>query len=265
MAAAEPEAAPKSFPQFALLGDELARYVFSFVAEAPLERWGGKGQFPDPPQTAPMTGTLPLVSRKFREMSDDDSLWKAALSRQLSREERLRVKLWWAGLQRFAQPDGVSFKHVYRTIVERHISVELPVFIMPCHIDLGQVYGLHLFEPRYRVMVHELLERTDNLAQSRSGRDFVPHYSDGYLEPPMLIHACRGTRFQQGSQACLVELVRCQLHEDGRADVMLRPVCWMVIDEVSIRRHMPTGHLYGAKGHRTVDVPWDHPVLFARR
>ena len=68
---------------------------------------------------------------------------------------------------------------------------------MPSQIRLGEIYGLHLFEPRYRIMIRELLQSCGNPEEAGNGQEIVDGIKcvDGISvnQPPYLIHACLTT------------------------------------------------------------------------
>mmetsp|Transcript_9523 Transcript_9523/g.25907 ORF Transcript_9523/g.25907 Transcript_9523/m.25907 type:complete len:195 (-) Transcript_9523:828-1412(-) len=131
-------------------------------------------------------------------------------------------------------PDG--YKSIYKKIYVHHVHLIAPVFIMPCDVHLGEMYGLHLFEPRYRIMVHTLLSECGNPDAARSGCRIEPGWKEGMSRPPMLIHACRGARLGIDDMACLVELKWCHTYEDATADVRLLPVAWVKLDRIWVRQ-----------------------------
>ena len=87
---------------------------------------------------------------------------------------------------------------------------------------LGEPYELHFFEPRYRLLIAEVMKGYPESAKS-GGR---------IQNPPIFVHANRGP-LAPTTPATLVEVVRCEIFPDGRADVVLMPkavrVCrWLV-------------------------------------
>jgi hypothetical protein len=253
-----------SFPQFAILSDDVVRLIVSFMADAPMEQ-KLPGPIENKYRAAALTSSLPFVNKRFNEMSNADYLWGPALSRQLSK--KASGHLWRGGLRRLLPLDfeleegqsllhavleslgeGFRYKDVYMKLLERHIKIEAPVFIMPCQLQLGEMYGLHLFEPRYRIMVREVLDDCENPEESMRGGKIVSSCRDGFIKPPLLIHACMGSRLGPGQLACLVQIVWCRTYEFGTADVQLLPVAWVKLDEISVRPN--SGHLFCAKGTR---------------
>ena len=259
------------FPQFQELSDDLRRLILSFLAEAPFEhRTAGPVSIYRP---GSLTSQLPFVCRDFKTFADSDECWYPALRRQLSTKA-----VWRDGLRRLAPPSddldavlGVnshidllglvqrhlsdahqskcSYKQIYQKIVTQHIQFTGPVFAMPCHLTLGEIYGLHLFEPRYRLMVRDLLmEHCANPEEAARGGKIQPRVVNGMSQPPLLLHACQPSRLREGELACLVQLVWCRTYEYGTADVRLLPVCWVRVERLWVRHS--SGHLIYAKVSR---------------
>ncbi|KAG7358480.1 hypothetical protein IV203_015069 [Nitzschia inconspicua] len=148
----------------------------------------------------------------------------------------------------FADELLVSYKQLYRKIYTSHIQFDAPMFVMPCHLRIGQLYGLHLFEPRYRIMMHDLMQATEDPVTSMSGGTIRPTVRDGLVTPPLLIHANLGSRLAPGESACLVQVVQCTTYEQGQADVQLLPVAWCRLDRIWVRPN--AGHLFYARATR---------------
>lgn len=255
------------FPQFADLNDDIRRIILSFIADAPYEF-----ELPRTRRTqnqyrpATLTSTLPLVNKSFRELVDQDSYWREALLRQLANEERDHI--WKAGLRRMLPLDhpleedtdlleevrkhlgeSVGHKDIYRKIFTRHLKFEAPMFLMPCSVTLGEMYGLHLFEPRYRMMIRDLMNACEDPRAARSGQPIRPGTThDGILQPPYLIHFCLPQHLRTGSMACLVQVVWCRTYEQETADVQLMPIAWVRLDRTWCRQEY--GDLFYAAATR---------------
>lgn len=249
----------KEFPQFTELSEDLCQLILAFVADAPLEQRlpGHIAQY----KQASLTEYLPCVCKQFHHLSNLDYYWEPALVRQLKNE------VWREGLKRLL-PAGVkvgegtdllsvvrqqigeeiSCKELYRTILTQHIKITGPVFLMPCHLRLGEMYGLHLFEPRYRIMIQDLMDSCENPEEAKRGGQIREKRVDGMSQPPFLIHACQGSRLSPGERACLVQVVWCRAYENGAADVRLLPVTWVKLDKIWMRPS--SGHLFYAKASR---------------
>eukprot|EP00536_Pseudo-nitzschia_multiseries_P015190 jgi/Psemu1/291885/fgenesh1_pg.835_\ len=234
------------FPQWERFDDDIRKLVLSFVAEAPFERKLGSEY--QQPGHGVLTSTLPLVSKQFYQFAALDYFWEPVLARQLAHKHH--GILWRVGLEldveslrrtvralkeQYEEYRGITCRDIYRKVLTSHIYFDAPVFIMPCFLQIGEIYGLHLFEPRYRVMVHELIAGCENPLEASSGGTIRIGRRNGVLTPPFLIHACLG-RVAPGELACLVQLVWCHTYEAGTADVRLLPVAWVKLDRIWLRR-----------------------------
>mmetsp|Transcript_28096 Transcript_28096/g.76223 ORF Transcript_28096/g.76223 Transcript_28096/m.76223 type:complete len:297 (-) Transcript_28096:726-1616(-) len=259
------------FPQWERFDDDIRKLILSFVAEAPFERKIGEYQL------GALTSTLPLVNKEFNDFAAMDYFWEPVLLRQLGNEHH--GMLWREGLARLlplqqdildVDEDGMESlqktirslkeqfenyqgcRDIYRRVLTSHIYFNAPVFIMPCYLQIGEIYGLHLFEPRYRVMVHELIMGCENPVEASNGGKIRIGQQNGVWTPPFLIHACLG-RVAPGELACLVQLVWCHTYDRGTADVRLLPVSWVKLDRIWLRRN--AYNLFNAKAWR---LPPDH-------
>lgn len=79
-------------------------------------------------------------------------------------------------------------------------------------VCLGEPYSLHFFEPRYRYLIAEIM------------RDFPEEAKHGGRidNPPCFLHANRGP-LAPTTPVTLVQVIRCEMFPDGRADVLLMP------------------------------------------
>eukprot|EP00526_Cylindrotheca_closterium_P015776 CAMPEP_0113603948 /NCGR_PEP_ID=MMETSP0017_2-20120614/1541_1 /TAXON_ID=2856 /ORGANISM="Cylindrotheca closterium" /LENGTH=260 /DNA_ID=CAMNT_0000512355 /DNA_START=36 /DNA_END=814 /DNA_ORIENTATION=+ /assembly_acc=CAM_ASM_000147 len=243
------ERGERAFHLFSELHEDIANHILLFIADAPLEQSTEHG---NKNALSSLTHIVPLISKTLRDTASTDFFWKESLLRQLNRDDSRRYH-WQAGLQRLLpketelsiEPDKLDavlqetkekcYKDLYRKIMTTHIQGQYPIFIMPCQLRLGEPYGLHLFEPRYRIMVRDLLESSGNYnaATEQAGADLTSE--ENGRKPPLLIHACLGGRLGPGEYACLVQLVHCTLYDYGTADVMLLPVSWVRMDKLWVR------------------------------
>ena len=248
--------------RFEVLGEDTILSILTFVANAPLEQ----AQVSCNQAVSELTNLLPGVSKMFQELSEHDSLWKPALLRQLQREP----KLWTEGLLKLAEKqklwdadfgdnettesfldrvrtalNSINYKKIYKQVVSQHIRMTMPVFYMPGPLLLGGSYRVHLFEPRYRLLVAELLK--DYPQEARQGGPTTA----GGRPAPVFIHANRDP-FGVASGACLVQMVRCNISpRDGTADIMLLPIAYVWLEKVWIRPN--SGNLHYAQSVRMGD------------
>jgi len=127
-----------------------------------------------------------------------------------------------------------SFKSIYERVVSGYLRIKRPVFFMPGSVQLGSTYGLHLFEPRYRLMMTELMaDQSDDAKRGGKIRGEV-----------MFVHANRHPAGPT-TPVVLVQCIRCELYPDGRADVLLLPVAHAWIEKMWARPG--TGYLHYAQ------------------
>jgi hypothetical protein len=234
------------FGLFPYLSDDLKLTVLSYVADAPLEGMCNDKDY----RLSTLTHTIPFVSRRFRDFSRTDLYWKQALIRQVTNEPYL----WRSGLLRICREDprlthstnnvdivevanalqGTSYKELYAQVLSEQVRFKGPVFFMPGQLQIGEPYGLHFFEPRYRLMIAEVMQH--QLPEARRGGKV---HGDA-----LFIHANRSP-LAPTSPAVLVQVQRCEAYPDGRADVVLVPVSHVWVEKLWVRPD--SGHLYYAQ------------------
>jgi hypothetical protein len=234
------------FGLFPYLSDDLKLTVLSYVADAPLEGMCNDKDY----RLSTLTHTIPLVSRRFRDFSRTDLYWKQALIRQVTNEPFL----WRSGLLQICREDprlthstnkvdlvevasalqGKSYKELYAQVLSEQVRFKGPVFFMPGQLQIGEPYGLHIFEPRYRLMIAEVMQHQRPEAR-RGGKV----HGDA-----LFIHANRSP-LAPTSPAVLVQVQRCEVYPDGRADVVLVPVSHVWVEKLWVRPD--SGHLYFAQ------------------
>jgi hypothetical protein len=229
---------------------ELQRVVFGFLAQAPFE--GSQLNHETYPRGS-LTHVLPFVSKQFHGWSNANDYWKEALVRQVVNEP----SLWKDGLLQmqqefennnnnnmetpdhlvehvFQHSDFTSYKSLYQHLVAHYLRFTGPVFIMGGYLPLDEPYALHLFEPRYRILLADVMR--DQPESAKSGGAIVG--------TPYLIHANR-TPLVPTTPALLVQLLSCTMYPDGRADVLLVPVRHVWLEHVWVQPH--SAHLYCAR------------------
>jgi hypothetical protein len=262
-----------SFPQFQSFSAEIRRLVLSFVADGPMEHKEPEALV-HAYRPGSLTSTIPLVNREFHLLSNHDDFWEPILKRQIV--NKVNGMLWIEGLRRLLplehefsvahvvgrgpSPEEIiqavcahlnrplNYKQLYIKVFTTHVRFDAPVFVMPCHLRIGEAYGLHLFEPRYRIMIRDLMNETQNPQTASSGGEILYGVRDGLVKPPLLIHANLGTRLAPGECACLVQVIQCHTYEYGTADVRLLPVAWCRLDRIWVRPN--AGRLFYAKAMR---------------
>ena len=171
-----------------------------------------------------------------------------------------------------ATPSGI-YQCLYQSVLQNHMRYQAPVFYMPTSIRLGVEYGLHFFEPRYRILISEVIASYP--VSARRGERIKPMISGVYpttgpirdeivkvqllnfLEEnealiqkyhvPTFIHAHQSP-IGPNIPATIVQVLNCAIEADGRADVLLLPIAYIWIEELWERSG--TGGLLEARGLR---------------
>lgn len=244
------------YPQFARFGelpDSAQHHVLSFLATAPKERIFDGENFSD--ERGSLTRTLPFVCTKFREFCQSERLWELCLDRALRTDQ-----VWSAALGRMTPnletPQGLvpalrqhynlsSCQTLYKMILDEHIRIKLPIFFMPMQFDTDTPhprYQLHFFEPRYRLMMAELMR----------GHDHQPGENG-----PVFLHVI-DMRGPASKVAALVRVVECVFATDGRCVAELE-----VVGSVRLRRcwvRPQSYSLYYGDGYRCDGLPLIQPL-----
>lgn len=235
----------KYFKLFPYLHDDIKLNILGYCADAPMENF---------PYLSSTLISYRSVNLNFQKLCDSDVLWKGALKRICSKEpifltalrqyvqEQLEPDQGLGStdtsiedLLQAAQPQQPSFKSLYETLVNQYLRVHnCPVFGMPGVVAMGQPYSIHMFERRYRLMIQLLMAN-----QPESAKQGGPLTSN-----VTFVHANRAP-LQCPLPAVLVRIVQCQMHPDGRADVLLLPLCHVTLEKLSVRAN--SDHLYMAQ------------------
>ncbi|KAI2492522.1 hypothetical protein MHU86_22033 [Fragilaria crotonensis] len=153
---------------------------------------------------------------KLTKNKDEDKGDRKGFSKQTSKSAVMQMV---AVGEQAASPSGEG-KLTFQRVVELYqpFTLTAPIFITGGFHPptLTVTWDLHLFEPRYRFMMAQLMlnrpvrEKTGNLIASPRPRFLV---SSGLSYPLMV-----------GDPVFIVELLQCQLKKDGRALVRIVPV-----------------------------------------
>jgi Lon protease-like protein len=129
---------------------------------------------------------------------------------------------------------GAAAKVVFRQVLLHHKPIRLPVFSMFCPTAIGMEIDLRLFEPRYRLMINEVM--TGRSDRERSGFPMV-------APRPRFVFANRSDTWSKNI-VCVVEVYRCIFRRDGIADITIVPVHWAVLSEL-VQRPLSGGLMDG--------------------
>lgn len=141
---------------------------------------------------------------------------------------------------------GYGFhSELYRWLLCNHVRYYGPVFYMPDEaIQRGTIFGLHFFEPRYRRLIREVMEPYPD--EFKEGTEITEE--NGITSPPTFIYANRSP-LKRGQAAIVVQVLQCVIHDNGAADVFLRPIQHLHVELVWTQNDM-SDHLYFARGKR---------------
>lgn len=145
--------------------------------------------------------------------------------------------------------DGVpcSSKQLFRRVMQR-LRFRSPIFYMPGPVTIGESFGLHFFEPRYRLLISEVMAPYP--VAFRRG-DPIQLRGTGHSSYPKFIYA-NYSPLQQGAPAVIVEVRQCLINPNGTADVFLCPTSYIWIED--IRERPNSGALYDALGIRMTEA-----------
>jgi len=116
------------------------------------------------------------------------------------------------------------FKWIFKWI--KTMNITSPLFQMPGTVHLGSRFALHFFEPRFRLLIAEVMAPFPPTA--RQGKAISPK-SSGAL--PTFIYAnCR--HLQKGATVTIVRVINCYIFPDGTADVILEALTYAKIYQV---------------------------------
>jgi len=123
------------------------------------------------------------------------------------------------------EPSSSSALSIYRNVVQNYLRHTGPVFHMPSEdVRLGDEFSLHFFEPRYRLLISEVME---NWSFVPNGEVITP---DSKGKFPSFIYANQS--LHPPSPAMIVQVMRAHRFRDGRADVLLKPVAHVQLERV---------------------------------
>jgi hypothetical protein len=249
-----PTPSSSPFSNFPALPSDMQIMIISFLAEAPFEYFVG-GRLPY--RQGSLTHTFPFVSKAFREYCESDMLW----SEVISRKRRKSVSIEESSLMDpnfLTVYDRTAKQHLTMrasTSKAKHVNVKalyiasqkslrftLPTFFMPSTLRIDTPMRMHLFEPRYRLLIERVMRgcRTDG----------YPLSSDNGPRPRFIYTP--DVRVEEGNTSVVVEVLQCYIHPSKQADVVLLPIEHFIIESAYVEEG--TGGLHYVKG-RLLGVP----------
>ena len=201
-------------------------------------------------------------SLQMSATSDGDNL-KSDITDNTTKEEAL-LKQACDAIEAYPPRNSASssgiHQCIYKSIVQNHLRYKGAVFYMPSAIRLGSPYGLHFFEPRYRLLMSEVMapypvsarrgERISPMVPSLIPNNSLRQNGDdddikanllnvleqnqsllGKYQLPTFIHAHQSP-LRKNTPATIVQVRQCMVSRDGSADVYLEPIAYILIDQV---------------------------------
>jgi len=145
--------------------------------------------------------------------------------------------------------DGVpcTCKQLFRKLVQ-NLRFRSPIFYMPGPVTIGVEFGLHFYEPRYRLLISEVMAPYPVVF--RRG-DPIQLEGSGHQSYPKFIYA-NHSPLERGAPAVIVEVRQCLINPNGTADVFLCPTAYIWIED--IRERPNSGALYDARAIRMTEA-----------
>lgn len=138
-------------------------------------------------------------------------------------------------------------KELFGRMVQR-LRFCSPIFYMPGPVTIGESFGLHFFEPRYRLLISEVMapypvafRRGDPIRLRGSGHSSYPKFIYANYSP-----------LDRGAPAVIVEVRQCLINPNGTADVFLCPTSYIWIED--IRERPNSGALYDSRAIRMTET-----------
>lgn len=186
------------------------------------------------------------LSAKMKDGDDYDEAHDLVLNAGRCMEHILRNT---ASMATFMPP---IYMELYRYTLSNYIKFTSPLFYMPDDIELGEEFGIHFFEPRYRLLISEVMAPFP--AHYRNGDPITPNQNvnnngedddnDDDFSYPTFIFANKSP-LKRGTTVTIVEVRQCVIHHNQTADVFLMPKSLARIQNV---RERPNSHkLYEAR------------------
>lgn len=119
------------------------------------------------------------------------------------------------------------YMELYCHILIYYIKYTSPLFRMPGAVRLGIPIRLHLFEPRYRLLIMEVMSKFPQEYQTGieipkdDDKTKISMLNNGYSTPTFLY---ANKPLYSGNTAMIVEVRRCIIHPNFTADVELIPI-----------------------------------------
>lgn len=118
----------------------------------------------------------------------------------------------------------------YHYVTTKYLRFRSPVFHMPGDVRLGQEFSLHFFEPRYCLLIAEVMRNQPDSAKRGGSVELDPETHSA----PSFIYA-HERHFTKNAPAVIVEVKHCLIYPNGRADVSLVPTAHVSMQKAWVR------------------------------
>lgn len=199
-----------------------------------------------------LTHVLPLVCKKFQELCQlSDGLWKEAIERLVV----VQPKIWGKGVhqlcgeeRRYNSDEDIclrasttcgGYKRTFQRVVEvyKPFITTFPLFVFSGRDPpvLGELWNLHLLEPRYRLMVTEIMRPYYHLLSEGYGKKDGP--IDPSIRPRFLFSSGLSLPLVGGDPVFVVEIVRCKLKRNGTVRLSIMPILQTRTLSIQVRQN----------------------------
>mmetsp|Transcript_7101 Transcript_7101/g.10177 ORF Transcript_7101/g.10177 Transcript_7101/m.10177 type:complete len:353 (+) Transcript_7101:61-1119(+) len=144
-------------------------------------------------------------------------------------------------------PSTHPHKQLFKHILFSRMRYTYPAFYSVGTSSLGRAFKIHFYEPRYRIMISEVMEPFFSHA-FKNGQPMKPELlekkdnnnTNEYQRnrTPKFIYA-NNNSLERNTPACIVEITQCTMHPNGTADVIIKPVEHVRLEKVWTRPNSP--------------------------
>lgn len=180
-------------------------------------------------------GIISLINKWDNNNNNNTSTATTAMTLEDANDAELILNAACKYYQRYHGIVSVNINQsLFRSLVSGYIRVTGPVFIMPGYAEMNRLIGLRLFEPRYRLLIREVM--ADSPTEHRMGEEIPgPNY-------PNFIYA-NNTPIGVSTPAVIVQVKQCFMHLNGVADIVIMPAAHVWLERIWIRPNTERLHM----------------------
>lgn len=142
------------------------------------------------------------------------------------------------------------YMELYCDILMHYIKYTSPLFYMPGIVQIGIPIRIFFFEPRYRLLITELMSKFPDeysrgieIVDDKTRSHRLYDMKNGGYTVPTFLYANKPLR--RGNSASVVQVRYCTIYPDKTANVVLMPISTVRIEQVWER--LESNHLYEAR------------------